>query len=74
MSQQTVYVPGFSLGVTLSTATALPGATEVLNTSSGPLLRGVPVPVVFDEGKTIVPSPYPPDQVLVPVLVKVTST
>ena len=74
MSQQMVYVPGFSLGVTLSTVTDLPGATVVLNTTSWPLFRGVPVPVVFDEGKTIVPSPYPPDQVLVPVLVKVAST
>src|SRR5215472_5892196 len=57
MSQQIVYEPGFSFGVTLSTVTDLPGATVVLKTTSWPFVSGVPVPVVSDAGKTSVPSP-----------------
>ena len=47
--QQISYDPGFSFGVTLSTVTDAPAATVVSNTTSWPVVSGVPVPVVSDD-------------------------
>ena len=47
--QQISYEPGFSFGVTLSTVTDAPAATVVSNTTSWPVVSGVPVPVVSDD-------------------------
>jgi hypothetical protein len=56
MSQQIVYEPGFSAGVTLSTVVVPPGATVPLTVTLGPAVSGVPVPVVSDDANTLVPS------------------
>jgi len=71
-SQQTSYEPGFSAGVTLSTGAVPFGATVPLIATAGPVVSGVPVPVVLPEGNTFALSAYPV-HVLVPVLVSVTA-
>jgi len=73
MSQQIVYEPGFSAGVTLSTVTVPPGATLPLIATLPPVVSGVPDPVVFVAENTCEPSAYPLPQVVVPVLVSVTA-
>jgi len=71
-SQQISYEPGFSAGVTLSTVAVPFGATVPLIATLGPVVMGVPVPVVSPEGNTFALSAYPV-HVLVPVLVSVTA-
>jgi hypothetical protein len=71
-SQQTSYDPGFSAGVTLSTVVVPFGATVPLIATAGPVVTGVPVPVVSPEGNTLARNAYPV-HVLVPVLVSVTA-
>ena len=50
--QQISYEPGFSAGVTPSTVVIPLGATVSLMPTAGPVVSGVPVPLVSPEGNT----------------------
>ena len=56
-SQQISYEPGFSAGVMPSTVVWPPGATVSVIPTAGPVVSGVPVPVVLPEANTRAASP-----------------
>src|SRR5689334_706094 len=71
-SQQISYEPGVSAGLMRATVVLAPGATVLLMATAGPVVSGVPVPLVLPDANTRAARPYPL-HVLVPVLVRVTA-